>query len=64
MELIYWSVRSSSRSGGDGVKGVEGGNRYFIPLRVSLFREQENLAKDPSNNIFIAILLFKLNTNK
>ena len=29
MKLVYWSVFLSSRSGGDGVKGVEGGNRYL-----------------------------------
>ena len=43
MELVYWSVRSSRRGGGDGVKGVDGGNRYFRPLQVSLIREEENV---------------------
>ena len=36
MELIYWPVRSSSRRGGDVVKGVEGRNRYFSQLQVLL----------------------------
>ena len=29
MDLIYWSVRSSSRRGGDGVKGVDVEYDYF-----------------------------------
>ena len=33
MELIYWSVISTSRRGWDGVKGVY---RYFSLLQVSL----------------------------
>ena len=41
MELIYWYDRSSSRSEGGGVKGVDGCYRYFSPLLVSL--EYENL---------------------
>ena len=41
MEFIYWSVRSSSKMGGDGLKRVEGGGgyRYFSQLRVSLLSE-------------------------
>ena len=35
--VTYWSVCSSSRRGGDGVKGVEG-KRYFIPLQVSRYK--------------------------
>ncbi len=35
-KLVYCSVRSSSRRGGDGVKGSwKGGNRYFSRLHVS-----------------------------
>ena len=33
---LYWQVRISGRWGGDGVKGVEWGYRYFSPLQVSL----------------------------
>ena len=29
MDLLYWSVRSFSRKGGDGVKGLDGGYRFF-----------------------------------
>ena len=39
MNLIYWSVHSSSRRGGDGVKG-DGGRwefRYFGQLSILFF---------------------------
>ena len=49
MDLIYWSVRSSSRRGGDGVKGY----RCFSHLRPSLVRVHENLVQHPINNIWI-----------
>ena len=29
MDLIYWSIRSSSKRGGDGLKGMDEGYRYF-----------------------------------
>ena len=35
MNLIYWSVRSSSRKGGNVVKGIQ--YRYFSQLGVSLY---------------------------
>ena len=34
MDHIYWSVCSSSRRRGNGVKGVEELNRYFRQLRT------------------------------
>ncbi len=37
MEHIYWSVRPSSKRGGDGIKGVDGGYRYFSQLKVLLY---------------------------
>ena len=37
MDTFYGSFRSSSSNGGYGEKGVEGGNRYFNQLRVSLY---------------------------
>ena len=37
MDLIYWSVRSISSMGGDGVKVMDGGYRYFSQLRVTLY---------------------------
>ena len=39
MDLIYWSVHSSSRRGGDNILGVDGGYRYFSQLRLSLYRK-------------------------
>ena len=44
-ELVYWSVLSSSRTRGDGVKGMEEGNGYFSPLQFLLYkgREYQNL---------------------
>ena len=30
--LVYWSVRLSSKSGGDGVKGVETGGKGIVVL--------------------------------
>ena len=36
MDIIYWSVRLSSRRGGDCVKGIDGADRYFIQILVSL----------------------------
>ena len=36
MDLINWQVRSSIRRGGDGVKWLNGGYRYFSQLRVPL----------------------------
>ena len=37
IELVYWSVLSSSRRGEDGIKGVEGGNSYFSPLEIPFY---------------------------
>ena len=43
MDIIYWSVCSSSRRGGDKEGRWEGGGySYFSPLQVSL-----GLVKDP-----------------
>ena len=47
MVLVYWSFRSSTRRGGDGVNEVDGGYRYFSPLGVSL---HGNLVQQPSSN--------------
>ena len=48
--LIYWSVRLSFWRGGDEVNGLDGGDRYFGQVRVSL-RVYKNLVQHPSNNI-------------
>ena len=37
MDLIYWSVRLSSRKERDGVKSVAGRYHYFSQLKVSLY---------------------------
>ena len=37
MDLIYWSVRLSSRKERDGVKSVDGRDHYFSQLEVSLY---------------------------
>ena len=43
MWLIYWSVRSSSSRGGDGLKSVDGGYRYLASCVFHFIREHENL---------------------
>ena len=40
-ELLYWSVRSSGRRGGDGIKGVNVEYRYFSPQRIQ-FNDNEH----------------------
>ena len=35
---IYWSVRSTTKRGGDGVKGENWRFRYFSQLRASLYQ--------------------------
>ena len=37
MDPYYWSIRLSSKRGDDWVMGVKWRNRYFSPLRVSLY---------------------------
>ena len=37
MDITYWTVRSSGKSGGDDVKGGGWGNRYFSQLQLSLY---------------------------
>ena len=43
MELIYWSVRSSSRREWEGIKGVEGGAFNLARSVFLIIREDENL---------------------
>ena len=38
LACLYWSVRSPSRNGGDGVKIVIGIVRYFIEVLVLLYQ--------------------------
>ena len=37
MDIIYWSLCSSSRRGGKRIKEVDGGDRYFSQLQVLLY---------------------------
>ena len=37
MDITYWSIPSSSRMEGDGVKGVDSVDRHFSLLQVSLY---------------------------
>ena len=50
MDLINWSVRSSSRRGGDGVKG---GVVILASCEYYFIRVHENLLQHPSNYISI-----------
>ena len=53
MELIYKLVRSSRRSGGDWVKGVEGEIVILAHCVFHFIRVHDNLVQHPSNNISI-----------
>ena len=44
MDITYWSVRSSSMKGGEGVKEVDEWDRYFSQLKVlTLLDSYDNL---------------------
>ena len=53
MDLTYWSVCLFSRRGGNGVKKVDLGYRYYSQKRALLIRVYENLVQHPSNDITI-----------
>ena len=53
MELIYWPVPSSSRKGGDGVKGSQGGIVILARCEFYFIKEHKNMMQHPSNNTFI-----------
>ena len=54
MDLIYWSVHSYSRRGGENVEVVDRGYQYFLASCEYYFvRVHENLVQHPSNNISI-----------
>ena len=59
MDLTYWSVYSSSRIGGYGIKGVEVGIVILASCEYNFIRVHENLAQYPSNNILIVIYQIK-----
>ena len=48
MDIIYWSVLSSSKR-----VGMEGENRFLDRCVFHSFREPNYLVKDPSNDISI-----------
>ena len=52
MDLIYWSVRSSTRKG-DGVNGVYGFIVILASYEYHFIRVYENLAQHPSNILSI-----------
>ena len=52
MDLIYWSVRSSTRKG-DGVNGVYGFFVILASYEYHFIRVYENLAQHPSNILSI-----------
>ena len=51
MGLIYWSLRSSSKRGGDVIKGIDVGYDYVSQLQVSLNKVEENLVQHSQNYI-------------
>ena len=38
IEHVYWLIRSSNKRKEDWLKGVEGKNRYFNPMRDSQYK--------------------------
>ena len=59
MKLIYWSVRSSGRRGGDEIKRVDGVIVILARCDFHFIREYENLVKDPSKDISIPYIIYK-----
>ena len=53
MELVYWSDRSSSMSGGDGVKGMDGGIVIVASCKHHFIRVYENLVQHKRNNTMV-----------
>ena len=50
LEIIYWSLRSFIMKGGDGAKRMDGVDRYFSHLQVSLYQStSDNLVCDSSD---------------
>ena len=51
MDLIYWSIRSFSRRGWDGIKGVEEGVVVILNnYKLRFIRVHDNFVQNPSNN--------------
>ena len=53
MDIIYWSVRLSSKRGGVGVKGFDGGIILLASCEYYFIRVHKNQGQYQSNNIFI-----------
>ena len=51
MDLIYWSVCSSSRRGGDWLKGVDWGIVILASCKHHFIKVHENLEQHPISNI-------------
>ena len=51
MKITYWSVRTSSRRGGDGVKWVKGAGIVFLAsYNFHFTKVHDDLVYDPSTN--------------
>ena len=57
MDLIYWSVRSSSRREGNGVKSLYEGIVILASYEFHFIRVYDYLVLDPSNNKSIMLVL-------
>ena len=55
MSIIFWSFGSSSRRGGDVVKGLDEGYCYFSQLHVLLAKIHDNRVQYPRNNKSIPV---------
>ena len=53
MNLIYWSIRSSSGRREDGVKGIDRVYRILAGREYHVIGVHENLVQHPNNNISI-----------
>ena len=56
MDLIYWSVGSSSRKGGDRLKGVNGVFVSLASYEHYFIGVDKNVEQHPSNYISITVL--------
>ena len=53
MELVYWSVHSSRRRGGNEVREVDGVIVFLANCKNNFITVHENLVQHPSNYISI-----------
>ena len=57
MNTTFWSVRSSSKMGGNWVKGVNVGIVNLESYKFHFIRVHDNLVQDPSNDESILFIL-------